>query len=162
MMIPKDLEANELLVEALISKWRLELLSTNWPGYWLVQLSSEGQDPLALLIDLDQFSNFCQALRRCIDAASKISPIPRGTQMLQTAATELPTQTTGSGAITVLADWETEPLIVLSYYRGGPSPSRNTIRQMLHANDAMDLYDLLAAVYNNCPNKQSWEKRGAA
>jgi hypothetical protein len=36
-MIPKEIEADELVVEALISNWKLEVMSTNWRGYWILQ-----------------------------------------------------------------------------------------------------------------------------
>ncbi len=160
-MIPKEIEANDILVEAIISGWRFEIISTNWLGYWIVQLSSKEGKPLALLIHLDQLASICNGLRTCIDASRNPSRHPGVTNMVQTVAVELPTSVNDEGAMTIFAEWTTDPVIALNYYRDKRASGRAAIRQALHANDAMELYDRIVWVYNKFPNKQSWGRRVA-
>lgn len=158
-MIPKEIEADVLLVEAVISEWRLQIISTDWPGYWIVQLSSKEGEPLALFIHLDQLASICIGFRACIDASTNPSRHIGVTNMVQMVATELPTSVSDEGAITIFAEWATDPIITLNFYRGKKSSTQAAIKQVLHANDAMVLYDHIASVYNKFPNKQSWERR---
>ncbi len=157
-MIPKEIEAHDLLVEAPISGWKLEVMSTNWPGYWIIQLSQEGSHPLALLIRLDNLAGICCAMRSCIDTANNPEGYSRAKTMFVTAASNLPTPSNDKGAVTVMSEWSAEPIMVLSYYRGGHGEG-NVIRQELALDDAMRLSDMFATVYSRFPDKQTWEPR---
>lgn len=154
-MIPSEIQANELMFDALISDWKLEVMSTNWSGYWIVQLTQQAKNPLVLLIDLDNLAAICQAIRSCIDTARDTKNYPRSKTMYITAASRLPTQTNDEGAITVLSIWESQPVLVINYFRGGHSED-NVIRQGIALLDAIRLSDLFATVYNGFPGKQNW------
>lgn len=153
-MIPKEVQANELLIEAPISGWTLQVMSTNWAGYWILQLTRLGHPPLALLMHLDNLSDICRAIRSCIDAASNPENYPRAKTMFVTAASDLPTQVSDKGAVSVMTEWNSDPIMVLSYYRGGHGEG-NIIRQVLALDDAMKLSDMFATVYNRFSDKQS-------
>ena len=102
--------AHDLRFAALFSDWRLELMSTNWLGYWIIQLTSENHKPLAMLINLDHLTAICTSMRLCIDTANNPSQYPGATTMLQRVAVDLPTQDNTDGAITILSDWRTGSL----------------------------------------------------
>lgn len=158
-MIAKEVQGKVLEVEALIDDWRLQLISTNWNGYWIIQLLSKGQPTLAMLIHFDQFSAICTGLRLCIDAAKDPSQYPRAKTMYRTVAADLPTNANDEGAITIVSDWTTEPVVLINYYRSNLRTEGNVIKQGLHADDAMRLYDRLAIVYNAFDGKQGWTQR---
>lgn len=159
-MIPKEIEAIKRLLEANISGWHLEVLSTNWLGYWIVQLDSKGQRHLALLIDFDNLTAICMGLRQCINAASPgWSGVDGGAKtMFVTCARKLKTSEGNDGAITVISQWESKPIVELRYYRGG-THTRDTVDQALYIEDAMRLSDMLADLYNSFPDKQNWAPR---
>lgn len=157
-MIPRDVEADELLIEVPVSGWTLQYMSTNWPGYWILQLAHHDQPPLALLTDFSHLTAICQAMRSCIDAARNPGHFPRAETMLVTAASELSTPTNDEGAVSVMTEWSSDPVMVISYYRGGRGDG-NVIRQALAIDDAMALYNLFATVYNRFPEKRSWKPR---
>ncbi|MEI8064047.1 MAG: hypothetical protein WCH84_08280, partial [Verrucomicrobiota bacterium] len=91
-MIPKEIGAIQGLFETNISDWRLELMTTNWVGYWMLQLSNKKQKPLAFLIDLDNLAAVCQGLRKCIDATkSSDFNLPRTSTIIITCASQLHT-----------------------------------------------------------------------
>lgn len=159
-MIPREIEAHDLLIQAPISGWNLQVMSTNWAGYWIVQLSTKNSPPLALLIHLDNLASICQAMRSCIDTANQPSGYPRATTMLVTAASQLPTSENDKGAISILSEWSAEPIMVLNFYRGGHG-KENAIRQALALDDAMKLSDLFASIYNDFQDKQEWKPRVA-
>ena len=142
----------------LISDWMLEVMSTNWPGYWIIQLRQEGHHSLALLVHLDNLAGICRAMRSCIDAASNLDVHPQAKTMFVTAASNLPTPSNDMGAVAVMSMWSAEPIIVLSYYRGGHGDG-NVIRQGLALDDAMRLSDMFTTIYNQFPDKQAWEPR---
>ena len=158
-MIAKEVQGRVLEAEALIDGWRLELISTNWNGYWIIQLSSKGQPTLAMLIHLDQLSAICTGLRLCIDVTRDSSRYPRAKTMYRTVAVDLPTNANNEGAITIISDWTTEPVVLISYYRSNLRVEGNVIKQGLHADDAMRLYDRMAGVYNAFSDKQNWAPR---
>lgn len=79
--------------------------------------------------------------------------------MVQTVAVELPTSVNDEGAMTIFAEWQTDPVIAVNYYRGKSASGGAVIRQALHADDATELYNRVAGVYNKFPDKQSWERR---
>jgi hypothetical protein len=154
-MIPREIESEQCLFQATICEWRLEVSSTNWSGYWIVQLAHRKEKPLALLIDLDNLAAICQGLRKCIDVMSTPDLYPRATMMLDTCARELHTPDGSGGAIMVVSEWESTPIVSLRYYRGGHGAG-NVIEQSLYVDDAMRLYDMFAQVYDAFPNKQAW------
>jgi len=158
-VIPKEIQADVTLIEAMISEWRLEVMSTNWSGYWIIQLARKGAQPLALLVHLDQLAAICTGLRMCIDAAKNPSLHPGATTMHRLVAVDLPTQIGNEGAITITSGWDSTPVVMLRYHRDKRSSGDQVIRQGLHADDAMDLYDLIVGVYNKFPMKQSWKAR---
>jgi len=157
-MIPAELEAKDLRFDAFISEWKLEVMSTNWHGYWILQLTHRNNPPLALLIDLDNLAAIVRSVQSCINAARDPNSYPGAKTMYVTAATGLPTQSNDEGAVTVLGEWKSEPFIVLNYFRGGHGEG-TIIRQALAVDDAMRLSDLFAVVYNECPHKESWKAR---
>ena len=154
-MIPKDIKADVLLYQALISDWQLQVMSTNWSGYWIIQLISKKQRPLAMLIHLNNLAAICNGLRLCIDAAKNPSKYPGVKTMYQTLARELPTSHNNDGAMSVVSEWKTEPVVLLSYY-GGRSRSDGVIKQGLHVDDALEFYNCLSVIYEQFPNKQDW------
>ncbi len=52
-MIPPEITAYDLMFAAHINDWRLELKSTNWLGYWIIQLTSESHEVVDMLINFD-------------------------------------------------------------------------------------------------------------
>ena len=157
-MIPPEVKANELLIEAPISDWILQVMSTNWLGYWILQLVQKGQPQHAILISLDNLVTICEAIRSCIDTAVNSESNSKAKAMFVTAASNLPTQMNDNGAVTVMADWSSDPVIGVSYY-GGEHGEGNVIRQALALDDAMRLSDMFATVYNRFPEKKSWKPR---
>ena len=158
-MIPKEVEANELLIEAEISDWLFQLMSTNWPGYWMVQLSN-GQKSLPMLIDLDNLVGFCSGLKNCIDAHKNENyKAANVTSMYEIVASKLSNPFNDEGSISITSDWESTPHITVNYYDNRNDENKLTIRQYLINEDAKNFYDLLAAIYNAFPNKSSWEKK---
>jgi hypothetical protein len=164
MMIPREITANELLIEIIeapTTQWTLQVMSTNWVGYWILQLSHRQQPPFALLIHLDNLAAICRAVRSCIDTAQTPQQFPGAETMFVTAASQLPTQKNEKGAVTVMSDWSSEPFLVLSYYRGGGHGDGNVIRQALTLDDALKISDLFTAVYNEFADKKDWKPRAA-
>jgi hypothetical protein len=158
-MIPKEATANELLIEAEISNWIFQLMSTNWSGYWIIQLSN-GEKNLPLLIDLDVLARFCSGLRKCIDAQTNINYAAANiTDMYEIVASKLSNPFNDEGSISITSQWDSEPFITVNYYDNRIDENRLTIRQSLISQDAKKFYDLLANVYNAFPNKSSWSKR---
>lgn len=158
-MIPKDVVANELLIEAEISNWIIQLISTNWSGYWIIQLSN-GKKNLPLLIDLDILAGFCNGLRKCIDAQTNINYAAANiTDMYEIVASKLSNPFNDEGSISIASKWDSEPYITINYYDNRRDENKITIRQSLVIEDAKKFYDLLVNVYNNFPNKSSWVKR---
>ena len=66
-MIPKEIEPVDLLIKVEIEEWKFELISTNWSGYWLVNLSNFKKEFLSFLIDLEVLIAFCNSLKKCIN-----------------------------------------------------------------------------------------------
>jgi hypothetical protein len=158
-MIPKEVTANELLIEAEISNWIFQLMSTNWSGYWIIQLSN-GEKNLPLLIDLDVLARFCSGLRKCIDAQTNINYAAANiTDMYEIVASKLSNPFNDEGSISITSQWDSEPFIMVNYYDNRIDENKLTIRQSLISQDAKKFYDLLANVYNAFPNKSSWSKR---
>ncbi len=158
-MIPKEVTANELLIEAEISNWIFQLMSTNWSGYWIIQLSN-GEKNLPLLIDLDILARFCSGLRKCIDAQTNINYAAANiTDMYEIVASKLSNPFNDEGSISITSQWGSEPFITLNYYDNRIDENKLTIRQSLISQDAKKFYDLLANVYNAFPNNSSWSKR---
>lgn len=156
-MIPANIIADELLISALISGWRLEVMSTNLVGYWIFQLTKQDDDSLAILINFDHLAAFCNGMRACIDATDDSSQYPRATGMFQTVAVDLPTQKNGDGGISLVSDWKEVPHLTISYYRARKIPGA-VIRQTVSIKDARALYDFFAKIYNDFPNKQDWNE----
>jgi hypothetical protein len=159
-MIPKEIIAYSLLISAPINGWNLEVMTTNWPGYWIFQISHEleNQPSLAMLINLDNLALICQAMRSCIDKAYKPSISSRQETMIVMAASQLPTPENDKGAVTIMSEWASDPTLTIIYYRGGQGDG-NRISQSLALDDAMDLSNMLAKVYNSFEDKKNWEPR---
>lgn len=136
-------------------------MSTNWSGYWIIQLSADGEARLALLINLDQLAAICTGLRACIDASLEPARHAGVTSMLQSVAASVPTQVNDKGAMAIHADWSGDPTVSLNYYRGTLRSDGGVIRQTLHAADAMKLYNFVATIYSDFPNKKTWKERAA-
>jgi hypothetical protein len=158
-MIPKKVEADELLIKAKISDWLFQLLSTNWTGYWIVQLSNS-EKSLPILIDLNHLIGFCNGLKKCIDAHSNPNYVAaKITSMIEIIASNLPTPFNDEGSISITSNWESDPFITLNFYNNQKDSHKLVIRQSLYNADAMDFYNLLAGVYNSFPDKSNWEPR---
>lgn len=157
-MIPSSVIADELMLAAVINDWRLEVISTNWGGYWIIQLTSENNKPLAMLISFDQLTAICTGIRACIDAADNPSHYPGARTMFQSVAIDLPTQENNQGAISVLSSWEKSPHLVINYYRSRQAGGE-VIRQGTSIEDAKELYNLFANIYNRFPAKKTWTPR---
>lgn len=158
-MIPKEIEANELLIKADISNWLFQLMSTNWAGYWIVQLTN-GDKSLPMLIDLDHLIGFCSGLKKCIDAHKNSNYVAaKITGMNEIVASKLATPFNDEGSISITSDWESDPFITLNFYNNRKDSNKLVIRQNLYNADAMKFYDLLAGVYNAFPDKSNWEPR---
>jgi len=159
-VIPSEIMAHDLRFAALFSDWRLELMSTNWLGYWIIQLTSENHKPLAMLINLDHLTAICTSMRLCIDTANNPSQYPGATTMLQRVAVDLPTQDNTDGAITILSDWQERPYLNINYYRHRKvGRERARITQAFSIEDAERLYNFFATVYNQFPEKGAWTPR---
>jgi hypothetical protein len=91
-VIPPEIMARDLMFAAPMNGWRLELKSTNWIGYWIVQLTSESHELVEMLITFDHLTAICTGMRACIDVADDPSQYPGATTMLQRVAVDLPTQ----------------------------------------------------------------------
>jgi hypothetical protein len=158
-MIPKEVEADELLIKAQISDWLFQLMSSNWAGYWIVQLSND-EKSLPMLIDLDHLAGFCSGLKKCIDAHKNPNYVAaKITSMIEIVASKLATPFNDEGSISITSNWESDPFITLNFYNNRNDSNKLVIRQSLHNADAMDFYNLLAGVYNDFPDKSNWEPR---
>lgn len=155
-VIPKEITANELLIDTEISNWLFQLMTTNFLGYWILQLSKDSKC-LALLLDLESFNGFCTALKKCIDGPSNSTySAAQISNMYEIAASELSNPFNDDGAISILSNWESDPYITLNFYNNSEGVNKLVIRQSLYIPDAMQLYNLLASVYNNFPDKLTW------
>jgi hypothetical protein len=158
-MIPKEIEADELLIKAEISDWLFQLISSNWSGYWIVQLSND-EKSLPMLIDLDHLVGFCSGLKKCIDAHKNPNYVAgKITSIFEIVASKLATPFSNEGSISITSNWESDPFITLNFYNNRNDSNKLVIRQSLYNADAMKFYDLLAGVYNAFPNKSNWEAR---
>lgn len=155
-MIPKEVEADELLIEADISNWIFQLISTNLTGYWIVQLSN-GEKSLPILIDLNHLIGFCAGLKKCIDAHNNPTYLAtKMTSIYEIVASKLSTPFNDEGSISIIANWESDPFITLNFYGNRKDSDKLVVRQSLYNPDAIKFYNLLAGVYNNFPNKHTW------
>jgi len=158
-MIPKEVEADELLIKAEISDWLFQLMSTNWTGYWIIQLSNS-EKSLPMLMDLDHLIGFCSGLKKCIDAHKNPNYVAaKVTSMIEIIASKLATPFNEEGSISITSNWESDPFIALNFYNNLKDSNKLVIRQSLYNADAMKFYDLLAGVYNAFPDKSNWEPR---
>jgi hypothetical protein len=160
-VIPPDIMARDLMFAAPMNGWRLELKSTNWLGYWIIQLTSESHEVVEMLITFDHLTAICTGMRACIDVADDPSQYPRATTMLQRVAVDLPTQVTQKntdGAISILSGWEEAPYLNINYYRSSNVDSP-AITQALSIEDAHGLYNFFANIYNQFPAKKTWAPR---
>ena len=86
-MIPSEITAHDLMFATTMNNWRLELLrSTNWLGYWIIQLTSESHELVDMLINFDHLTAICTGMRACIDVANNPSHYPWATTMLRRVA----------------------------------------------------------------------------
>jgi hypothetical protein len=158
-MIPIEIKPNELLIKAEISNWLFQLMTTNWSGYWIIQLSS-GQKKFPILIDLDHLIKICSGLKKCIDAQKNpLYEVAKITSMHEIVASKLATPFNDDGSISISSNWESEPIITMNFYNNQKDSDQPIIRQSLYQSDAMKFYDLLAGVYNSFPNKSDWKAR---
>ncbi len=137
-MIPHAIETDATDVESLISDWHFEMMTTSWPGYWIVQLTKKGASPLAMLLNLNELGNFCAGLRECVKAAQSKQPKPAPQAMARLVAENLPTPSNDEGAIQILADWASTPTVAICFYGNRRVSGKEVIRQNLHAADAAE------------------------
>jgi hypothetical protein len=158
-LIPAEIIAENLIFEVHFTDWHFEWMSTNWHGYWIAKLRNDRGEAIAFLLHLENLAAVCQGLRACIDTALNPSSYPRATQMFQTVAINLPTTKSNDGGIAIFSDWETAPIVVFFFYpdrKIGQRSSLRRITQGLGIEDAQDLYNFFAKVYNEFPEKHSW------
>ena len=157
-MISAEVKARDVMMDAIINEWKLETISTNWPGYWIVQLTRPGHQFMALLVDLESLAGVCRAISQCIDAARDPSSYPGAKTMYVTAASGLPTTASNEGSISVMSEWESIPCLTTNYYSGARGKD-SVIRQSLDIEDAMKLCDLYTRIYLDFPGKERWSPR---
>jgi len=122
-MIPKEIEPVDLLIKVEIEEWKFELISTNWSGYWLVNLSNSKKDLVSVLIDLDELIAFCNSLKKCINASKNADyKAAEIFNLYEIVASGLPTPFNDEGAISILADWQENPVITLNFYNNREKP----------------------------------------
>ena len=153
-VIPKEIAAQDIEITAPISGWLLQFMSTNWSGYWILQLTKEQQNPVAMLLNLDHLTNICIGMRKAIDAALNPESFPHVTMMNVKIADNILTNLSDSGSITVISEWNCDKIATINYY---PSTDRiGIVRQTLYIADAMELCDMFSCVYNKFPDKHTW------
>jgi hypothetical protein len=156
-LIPSEIIAKNLLFEVYFTDWRFEWMSTNWCGYWIAQLKNDRGEALAFLLHLDNLAAICRGLRACIDTALNPASYPRATTMFQTVAINLPTTKSNDGGIAIVSEWQTEPLVMFFFYPDRKVEQHSSrIIQGLAVEDAQDLYNFFARVYNEFPEKHTW------
>jgi hypothetical protein len=155
-VIPPVIETDVTEIEALISDWRFEMMTTSWSGYWIVQLSQKGASPLAMLLNLKGLENFCAGLRECVKAAQSKLPKPAPQAMVILVSENLPTQSNDEGAIQIIADWGSKPSVSICFYRNRKVSGKEVIRQFLDASEAAEYLGYFERAYDRMPNKQSW------
>ena len=160
-MIPPAIETDVTEIEALISDWRFEMMTTSWPGYWIVQLSKKDASPLAMLLNLNGLENFCVGLRECINAAQTKLSKSAPHSMARLIAENLPTQSNDEGAIQIIADWGSTPSVAICFYRNRTVSGKEVIRQYLDASDAAEYFGHFEKAVDRMPNRQSWVPRVA-
>lgn len=155
-MIPSDIRVEALVYEVTIGLWRLEIMTTQWNGYWICQLSRPEHRPLAMLIDLDDLTGICLGLRSCINNAHQ-KPV-KTTQMYTFLARGLPTQSSDAGAISATAEWKADQpeTVTLCFYPGDRSEN---IYLAMALKDAMRVCDAFSIQYNETSDKQAWTPR---
>jgi hypothetical protein len=159
-MIPKEIEPVDLLIKVEIDEWKFELISTNWSGYWLVNLSNTKKDLVSVLIDLDELIAFCNSLKKCINASKNADyKAAEIFNLYEIVASGLPTPFNDEGAISILADWQENPVITLNFYNNREKPDELTARQSLKLDDAMEFFNLIAQVYNKFQDKHTWKPK---
>ena len=57
-----------------------------------------------------------------------------------------------------MSEWAVDPILTIIYYRGGQGDG-NRISQSLALDDAMNLSDMLAKVYNGFEDKENWNPK---
>lgn len=159
-MIPKEIEPVDLLIKVEIDEWKFELISTNWSGYWLVNLSNSKKDLVSVLIDLDELIAFCNSLKKCINASKNADyKAAEIFNLYEIVASGLPTPFNDKGAISILADWQENLVITLNFYNHREKPEELTARLSLMLDDAMEFFNLIAQVYNKFQDKHTWKPK---
>lgn len=159
-MIPKEIEPVDLLIKVEIEEWKFELISTNWSGYWLVNLSNFKKEFLSFLINLDELIALCNSLKKCINAPKNADyKAAEIFNLYEIVASGLPTPFNDEGAISILSDWQENPAITLNFYNNREKPDQLTARQSLMLDDAMEFFNLIAQVYNKFQDKHTWKSK---